>query len=558
MPRWVPPVVVAAVVLVAAPAVALVVLVQSTDTVLPNVAVDGVSVAGLDRDGLREVVAGLADARLDEAVVVSGDRQEVTADREAVGVSVDVEATVEAAWSIGRSGFWSALADHVAARRGEVVDVPLQTSVDEEALSAWSKAAAAQLSREPVPAGIGFDAAEEPPGGDDVNRAQPTQPEPGVAVDPAEVAERLRVALAEPGEVRVAVQGEPVEPAATQADLDAVLPLARRAVSAPVTLTHPAGGEDITLSPADLAAILGVPRDDDAPPGRRLSLVVIPEAFEQRLGERLRAAEIPPEDATISLTGGGITITDGRNGFAVDVDAVREQVLEVATGEGSRTAELAGRVTEPEFTREDAEALRIEGPVSTFTTHHACCEARVTNIHRIADMVDGALIKPGETFSLNEHVGPRTAEKGFVPAGVIVDGQFEEGVGGGVSQFATTFFNAAFFAGVDILQHQPHSYYISRYPEGRESTLNYGSIDVVIRNNSPYGIIVDTSYTDTSITVTFLSHPWAKVEAFSSGRRNVVPGRVRDGFTITYGRVVTYPDGTTSRDEWTHTYRPEN
>lgn len=553
-----PVVVVVVVVVVAAPAVALFVMQRTSDGVLPGVSVDGVSVAGLDEAALREVVADQAAARLDEAVVVGGEREEVTADREAVGVRVDVDATADAAWSVGRRGFWTALAEHLAARRGETVDVPLRASLDEETLSAWAETAAAQLSHEPVAAGVAFDAGEEAPGGDDAARAQPTEPVPGVVVAPEAVATALRDALAEPGPVRATVTGEPVAPAAGQADLDAVLPLARRAVSAPVTLTHPAGGDDVTLSPADLAAVLGVPLDEDAPEGERLSLIIIPEAFSERVGERLAAADIAPEDATIALTGGGVTISDGRDGFTVDVDAVREQVLEIATAEGSRSAELAGEVTEPEFSRADAEALRIDGPVASFTTHHACCEARVTNIHRIADMVDGALIKPGERFSLNEHVGPRTADKGFVPAGVIVDGQFEEGVGGGVSQFATTFFNAAFYSGVDILQHQPHSYYISRYPEGRESTLNYGSIDVVIRNNSPYGIIVDTSYTDTSITVTFLSHQWAQVEEFSSGRRNVVPGAVRDGFSITYGRVVTYPDGSTSRDEWSHTYRPEN
>ncbi|MDP8927099.1 MAG: VanW family protein [Actinomycetota bacterium] len=113
----------------------------------------------------------------------------------------------------------------------------------------------------------------------------------------------------------------------------------------------------------------------------------------------------------------------------------------------------------------------------------------------MADIVEGAVIEPGEHFSLNGHMGRRTRARGFVAAPVIVEGEFEEEVGGGVSQFATTFFDAAYFSGIQIDEFQQHSYYISRYPMGRESTIYYGLIDVAVTNDSPYGILVHTSYT---------------------------------------------------------------
>ena len=69
----------------------------------------------------------------------------------------------------------------------------------------------------------------------------------------------------------------------------------------------------------------------------------------------------------------------------------------------------------------------------------------------MADYVRGAVIEPGETFSINDYVGQRTVAQGFVDAPIIDDGnEFDTDVGGGVSQFATTAFNAAFFAGLDI------------------------------------------------------------------------------------------------------------
>jgi hypothetical protein len=156
---------------------------------------------------------------------------------------------------------------------------------------------------------------------------------------------------------------------------------------------------------------------------------------------------------------------------------------------------------EPEVTTEYLESLNIRHLVSQFTTYHDCCQDRVTNIHTIADAVDGTIVLPGQTFSLNDHVGERTLEKGYLPAGTIVAGELEDTVGGGVSQFTTTLYNAVFWGGYEDVEHKPHSYYFSRYPEGVEATLNWRSPDLKFRNNTDNGILIDTVYTDTSITL---------------------------------------------------------
>src|SRR5207248_495745 len=116
----------------------------------------------------------------------------------------------------------------------------------------------------------------------------------------------------------------------------------------------------------------------------------------------------------------------------------------------------------------------VKEQVSTFTTRYIAGQPRVTNIHRIADLVKGTVILPGETFSLNRAVGERTLAKGFVVDHQInEDGKFDDAVGGGISQFATTTFNAAFFGGLDFGEYQSHSIYISRYPFGREATVSW-------------------------------------------------------------------------------------
>ena len=110
---------------------------------------------------------------------------------------------------------------------------------------------------------------------------------------------------------------------------------------------------------------------------------------------------------------------------------------------------------------------------------------------------------PGETFSLNGFVGERDRGRGFTEAPMILGGKLVPAVGGGVSQFATTMFNAVFFGGFKNVYHKTHSFYISRYPAGREATVSSPAPDLKWTNDSPYGVLVKTSFDATSITVTF-------------------------------------------------------
>lgn len=140
--------------------------------------------------------------------------------------------------------------------------------------------------------------------------------------------------------------------------------------------------------------------------------------------------------------------------------------------------------------------------VSRFTTFYSCCQNRVTNIRLMARTVDGYVVMPGEEFSIGKVVGPTTASKGYKEDGYLVGG---EGrccvVGGGVSQFGTTMFNAIFWSGYEVGTVRPHSGWLSRYPLGIEHTLVYGSIDLRFTNDTTTPIYIRTSSTSTSVTV---------------------------------------------------------
>jgi len=196
--------------------------------------------------------------------------------------------------------------------------------------------------------------------------------------------------------------------------------------------------------------------------------------------------------------------------------------------------------------------LGISELIGEFTTEHEEAQDRVINIQRMADVVRGALIQPGETFSLNDYVGERTTAKGFVPAGVIYDGVFTEDVGGGVSQFATTLFNASFFGGLDFVRYQAHSIYIDRYPYGREATVSWPDVDLRVRNPTEFPILIWTEYSPGTITVKLFG------TATVSGEQTGQEEEPLDECTkVRTERTRTWVDGSTEIDYVSAVYQPE-
>ncbi|MBU2666959.1 VanW family protein [Actinoplanes bogorensis] len=245
----------------------------------------------------------------------------------------------------------------------------------------------------------------------------------------------------------------------------------------------------------------------------------------------------------------GVTLDKGEPGRGVDVsDAAR--LLSEAVLAGKTEMSVPVRTLAP---GDDTPKLAgVDQLIGTFTTYHPCCAPRVTNIHRIAELVDGTVVPAGATFSLNDTAGERTRAAGFVPAPAIVDGELEDQFGGGVSQFSTTLFNAAWFAGLDIQKHQPHSLYISRYPPGREATLDWRSIDNVIHNDTSAPFVIRARTTDTSVTVGIYGHTGDREVASVTGARQP---RDNGGFRITVKRTITQDGTVTGTNTLNWTYR---
>jgi vancomycin resistance protein YoaR len=306
-------------------------------------------------------------------------------------------------------------------------------------------------------------------------------------------------------------------------------------------------GDIRQLSPASLRRHLTVTiRENEMMPAFNLPRLQaeIEETFPGPIGEVVSPTfEIDGEEVTVLAPGLPAEVCCSPNTAANVGDAI----LAGADGPFALTTRAD---SDPVHTAWYDGSLIVER-VSTFTTPHNCCESRVVNIQRMADLVRGSYLVPGHVLSLNDHVGPRTREKGFVPAGAIRAGHLVPEIGGGVSQFATTMFNAAYFAGLDFVQYQAHSLYFSRYPFGREATISSPAPDLVVENTTEYPVLVWTSYTSSSITVSMYSTKNIEAEqvATRTSRRNQCTYVETD-------RQRTYSDGRVVIDTFWALYRP--
>jgi vancomycin resistance protein YoaR len=337
-------------------------------------------------------------------------------------------------------------------------------------------------------------------------------PVTGLAIDHDQAVAAIKAAYLT-STAPVALPVETIQPSVTAAAVqEALTTIAQPAVAAPITLA--AGPNSVQVSPAVIAANLTFRAN-----GGALVPVLNTEGIEATVGSTAFASlQTPSKDASFDVSSGTPVLVPSVEGGTADLSKLGASISAVLTQPAPRTITVPAKGVDPAFTTADAQKLGIKEMVSTFTTHHPCCAARVTNIHTIANIVDGAIVMPGATFSLNKFVGQRDTARGFVEAPEIQDGLFEDSVGGGVSQFATTLYNAVFFAGIKDITHTPHSYYISRYPAGREATVSWPSPNLIFQNNEPTAIIITTSYTGTSLTVTFWGTKYYDVTSASSAR----------------------------------------
>jgi vancomycin resistance protein YoaR len=514
-----------------------------------NTEVLGVPIGGRSADEARDRLSEALPGRLPADMTVIAADKRLTKPSEELGLAVDFEATAERA----REG-WASPFRLISSFLGGGRDVEPVPAVDSEKLSDAVETMNTEVRLGFVEGGLTFD----------TGVPVAVAPVPGQGLDDEAVGAALeRAYLA--GEDEVEAQIVDVQPEIDQAAVDRALAgFGTTAMSGPVTIT--VAKESIELQPAQFGPYLST-----EPENGELRLVVDAEALVESLKGQVEDLGRPPRDAKFRFPDDEeVEIVPHRPGISLDAGLLGERLVEVLIGEGVRTVDAGARSEQPEFTTADAEALNITDKLGTFRTEYPYAPYRVTNIGRAAELINGSIVMPDEIWSLNKRVGERTTKNGFVRGFIIRDGQFVEDLGGGVSQSATTTYNAAFFSGLKDIEHHPHSLYISRYPAGREATVAFGSKDLRFQNDSGHAVYIQAVHKVGSLEVTMWgTKVWDKIESISGPRRNIEsPSTVEstaadcepqspvDGFDITITRVFIQDGEEVKRETYNTHYEP--
>jgi vancomycin resistance protein YoaR len=301
---------------------------------------------------------------------------------------------------------------------------------------------------------------------------------------------------------------------------DVLMPVAaqiRRALSAPVTFVY----KDVhwSVPPTQIATFLRLPQNGQS------RLEVGGPAAQKYFAALNRAVARPPREVSFTITSAGrAQMIPSKDGRKLDATATGKAFLAAALSTTNRQAELAVVTDPPRLTTERAKALGIKGLVGGYTTYYGGDPNRIHNVQLVAELIDRHVIAPGATFSFNETTGERNAEKGFLEAPVIINGELKNGLGGGVCQVSTTVFNAAYEAGLPISERHNHALYIDHYPLGRDATVNYPDLDLKFVNDTGHWLLLETVIGPSSLTVRLYGTPvHRRVETQSTPLRETGP-----------------------------------
>ncbi|MGI9667357.1 MAG: VanW family protein [Acidimicrobiia bacterium] len=531
----------------------------SSEEVARNVSVAGVPVGGMTEDDALLAVQAHEQALRQSTGVFVVNGQTFKMSPTSVGLTANTQRAVADAMSTRRTGnFVENFRSWVESfSTGE--EVPLQVNFSDEAiddhLDDWESAAIPNAAFE----GAVWIANEEisrqyPLAGEKIEKVTARK----TIIEQMSILDKTTASLA-------VVTSEPI---LTDADIDAAAEEMRSMIDSEITLTSNDVGFRATFFVDQLTRAVRADLNEAAD----ALIVTFDEAAVVEILEPRRSEfEIQPVDAQfdIDLATSRISVIPGRAGTLLDTPALLVEMKQAALGSGVGPFPLIVGA-QPSFTTETAESYTDLGLLASFTTNHPARQERVTNIQQMARDVDGAIVQPGAEWSINDHIGERTEAKGYVAAPAIINGvpyccDHPANIGGGVSQFGTTLFNAVFFACLEDVEHRPHSLHFTRYPEGREATLGVPGPDVRFGNDTEAPVIIKTAYTDTSITVLMFGNNGGKTctdvtheredivefeeELVADEEDELAPGQRRqersgiDGFLVRVDRVVTYPDG---------------
>jgi vancomycin resistance protein YoaR len=477
------------------------------DRIYPAVRIAEMPVGDMSFTEARAVVAGRAEQFESATATFSYQGRTWTPTLRELGVHIDIEGTLSAAFGIGREGnarqrlatAWSLLRNDRS--------LPLLVRLDAGELNAWLDRVDADLGVTPKDATLVVE--------DGIARIEPEKD--GLIVDRAQLTEQIMTTLRTLSPPRVALPVITKQPRIHAVDLENAKQKLDRALSRPITLTY----EDRrwTLDPADLGTFVVTTVEDNPGAAPTVDVSLDQKALAKWLSQQLRSEiDRDPVDAVVAWNGKRVfAVRDSQDGAKLKPQTLAEAVITSFFG-NHETVRIPVAVIEPRIDSSNLDSLGITTRLAVGTSNFdGSNEGRAENIRVGAEKLNGTLVAPGETFSFNHAIGVISEENGFVEAPVIDGERIGRDVGGGICQVSTTVFRAALFAGMPIEEWWPHRYRLGFYeldgwtpgldasilqPEGDP----FGGGDFIFRNVTDGWLLIE-AYTDGPRVVVIIYGP---------------------------------------------------
>ncbi|HET7304075.1 MAG TPA: VanW family protein [Segeticoccus sp.] len=514
--------------------------------------VQGVDIGGMTEQRAADTLRSALSDRASEPVTLTVVDDTVDIDPERAGLSLDIPATLDGLTGVT---FDPGLVWQHLTGSGE--QQPLEVDVDDQALEQQLRRVARDVHTKAREGSIRFDD----------GRVVTTLPRQGRSLDVSRTAEQ--VAKTWPRQSQITASVEVTEPELSKQQLKkAVRHLAKPAVSGSVTVRS--GKHHTRLTPTQLGRMLSVHRAKDGTPELRLDGT----ALAKQVRDQAPRMERDAVNATVRLVDGHPRVIPGRYGRQLRQGDLHDSVLKAVRRDHHRVARVGTHRVSPKVSTKDARKWGVDEVISSFRSQFPTAPsdaARTHNIRTALRHINGTLVKPGEQFSLIGILGKTTKAKGYVKAPVIEGGRLTYAYGGGISQVSTTVWNAAWFAGVQLDEHTAHSYYIPRYPAGREATMWVPTIDNKWTNDTGHAILIQTHTEGDEVVMKFWGTDVYTVKTHTGPRRNIVepdtvvdhdgqciPQYPMEGFDISVTRVVKRHGEVLDRHVFTTHYEPED
>ena len=521
-------------------------------SVAPGVSVHGVDIGGLSPDDAKRKLREELVPQLDREVAVTLDQQKADMNPAKLDTRIDVTRTVDVAMQTGRLA--SLLMPLVYAN--DIAPTILTPA------------------RPRIPANLRIVAAPPRDARVRIENGKVTisPARSGHSISPRQILLATAQAALDDRR-RLVLRSKVTQPAVSTAQAKAAASAAVQAANAPIAIDVD-GNRVGALSTAVLQNAVMVRRDGDKAV-IAFSPKVLQPALTEVLGNRIRE----PVNAMWDTDGRKAWVIPAKEGITFDPKQAAEAVRAAAVGDGIRQADVALERTPPRRTTADAEKFGITTKISGAETQLGDSSAnRIHNVALMAEILDNRLVMPGDQFSFNDAVGPRTTDRGFLEGSAIVDGMLLPSIGGGVCQVASTLFEAVYYAGLEVDERHNHDFYISHYPLGLDATVAWSDLDFRFTNNTSHPILIRATADNSTMLVNLYSAPsdGRTVETDTSERYAVTPAEKRyiidkyaapgsvaiytdgqDGFAIDVHRVVTKDGEVLSDNTFVSTYAPQ-